>query len=40
MRTFPKIALAAAAAWLAAAAALPAQPSDLSALVPCRAHGE
>jgi hypothetical protein len=35
MRTFPKIALAAAAAWLAAAAALSAQPSDPSALVPC-----
>ena len=35
MRTFPKIALAAAAAWLAAAAALAAQPSDPSALVPC-----
>jgi len=35
MRTLPKIALTAAAAWLGAAAALPAQPAAPSALVPC-----
>lgn len=35
MRTLLKIALTAAAAWLAVAAALSAQPMDPSALVPC-----
>jgi hypothetical protein len=35
MRTSLKIALTAAAAWLAAAAALSAQPANPSALVPC-----
>jgi len=41
MRILVKIALTAAAAWLAAAAALSAQPPDPSALVPCAfAHSE
>ena len=35
MRILPKIALTAAAAWLAAAAALSAQPTHPSGLVPC-----